>query len=675
MLGLLYEISVVLGSAVVILFICNKLRIPTVVGFLLTGVVIGPHALGLVHNVTHVEELAEIGVILLLFTIGMEFSIREFMALRRQVLLGGSLQMGLTALVTWPVAALLGLPGRTALFLGLLVALSSTAIVLKILQSRVELEAPQGRMALAVLIFQDIAVVPIMLLLPLLGGDAPDAGRMLLVLLGKRLLIVLAVIVSVQFIIPRLLRRVALTRDRELFLVFIVFLCFAIAGLTAAAGLSLALGAFLAGLLISESEYSHQAVASILPFRDIFTSFFFISIGMLLNIGFFLGELPAILAAAGGVLLLKVLVVVATVRIVGFPLRTALLSALALAQVGEFSFVLYKASVPYNLLSPHVYQLFLSVSVLTMVATPFVIAAGPWLTRRTGELSLPSWLVGLSPADSGDTESGGGLRNHLVIIGFGLTGRYLARAARMWEIPYLIIETNPVTIQAERQRGEPISYGDATQDAILEHAGIGDARMAAIAISDPVAVRRITRIIRDLAPDVHIIVRTRFWGEYQDLRNLGADEVIPEEFETSIEVLSRMLSVYQIPRGDIEAFIEEIRADGYQMSRNIPTGLAEFRDFQLPSVEVRRFRLENGAAADGKTVEELELRKRYGVTLLAVRRDGEVGSSPGASTRLHAGDILLATGRCGQLREAARLFHDGDWNPPEGREGAEPDSC
>lgn len=660
MLGILYEISVVLGSAAVILFICNQVRIPTVVGFLITGVVIGPHSLGLVQDVKHVEELAEIGVILLLFTIGMEFSIREFLAIRRQVLLGGALQMGLTAAVVWPVATLLGLPWRTALFLGILVALSSTAIVLKILQSRVELEAPQGRMALAVLIFQDIAVVPVMLLLPLLGGDAPDAGQLMLILVGKGVLMILAVFVSVQYVIPRLLRRVALTRDRELFLVFIVFLCFAIAGLTAAAGLSLALGAFLAGLIISESEYSHQAVASILPFRDIFTSFFFISIGMLLDIGFFAREFVPILGAAGGVLLLKVLVVVATVRIVGFPLRTAGLSALALAQVGEFSFVLYKASVPYELLSPHVYQLFLSVSVLTMVATPFVIASGPALTRRIGGWSLPSWMVGISPAETTSAETAGGLRNHLVIVGFGLTGRYLARAARLWKIPYVIIETNPVTIQAERRRGEPIFYGDASQDAILEHAGIGEARMAAIAISDPVAVRRIIRIVRDLAPDIHIIVRTRFWGEYRALQKLGADEVVPEEFETSIEVLARMLSVYQIPRGDIEAFIGEIRADGYQMSRNIPAGLAEFRDFQLPSVEVRRFRLESGASADGKTVEEIELRKKYGVTLLALRRDGEVLSSPGAATRLTAGDTLLVTGQCGRLHEAARLFRDGE---------------
>jgi CPA2 family monovalent cation:H+ antiporter-2 len=675
MLGLLYEISVVLGSAALILLFCNKLQIPTVVGFLLTGVVIGPHSLGLVHNVTHVEELAEIGVILLLFTIGMEFSIREFLAMRRQVLLGGLLQMGLTAAVTWPAATLLGLSWRTGLFLGLLVALSSTAIVLKILQSRVELEAPQGRMALAVLIFQDIAVVPIMLLLPLLAGDAPDAGRTLLVLLGKGLLMVAGVVASVQFLIPRLLRRVALTRDRELFLVFIVFLCFAIAGLTAAAGLSLALGAFLAGLIISESEYSHQAVASILPFRDIFTSFFFISIGMLLDIGFFLRELIPILGAAGGILLLKLLVMVATVRIVGFPLRTALLSALALAQVGEFSFVLYKASVPYNLLSPAVYQLFLSVSVLTMVATPFVIAAGPALTRRVGAMSLPPWLVGLSPAETDAADAGGGLRNHLVIIGFGLTGRYLARAARLWEIPYVIIETNPVTIQAERNKGEPIFYGDASQDAILEHAGIGEARMAAIAISDPVAVRRITRIIRDLAPEIHIIVRTRFWGEYEALRDLGADEVIPEEFETSIEVLSRTLSVHQIPRSDIEAFIEEIRADGYRMSRNIPVGLAEFRDFQLPSVEVRRFRLEADAPADGKTVEELGLRKQYGVTLLALRREDGVVSSPGAATRLAAGDILLVTGQCGRLREAANLFHNGEWHPGKNLAEGTPESC
>jgi len=655
---ILYEVVVILGFAAIILFICQKFRIPTVVGFLLTGMIIGPHGLGVIHEIKHVEELAEIGVILLLFTIGMEFSFKNLLSLKRQALIGGTLQLGLTAVATVPVVMYFSQPFGASLFLGFLIALSSTAIVLKLLQKRAEIDSPQGRTVLAILIFQDIAVVPIMLFIPLIAGATADFGKTFAILLAKGVMVIFFVFLSVQYVVPRLLHQIAKTRDRELFLLSIVVLCFSIAWLTAVAGLSLALGAFLAGLIISESEYSYQAVANILPFRDVFTSFFFVSIGMLLNLNFAFHHIVMITMAASGVIIIKTVIVIFIVLLLGFPFRTSILSGLAICQVGEFSFVLYKASMEYNILSLELYQLFLSVSILTMVVTPFIIAAGSMIADIFLRLPIPEKLKKgmyyVPTAENHDSFSN--LNNHLIIIGFGLNGQYLAKAAKIWRIPYIIIETNPETVRKEKEKGEPIFYGDAVNDAILEHAHIAEAKLAAIAISDPVSVRRMTKIIRDMNSGVYIIVRTRFFQEYKALLELGANDVIPEDFETAVEILSRVLSKYFIPREEIEEFISEIRADGYEMSRKLPENAAEFCDFRLPNVEIRRFKIKEGASAGGKTLDEIGLRKNYGVTLLAVRRENQVISTPGADTRLMPDDVVLMVGRVENLSKVSGIF-------------------
>ena len=287
---LLSEIVIIFGLSIFVLFICYRLRVPTIVGFLLTGTIAGPYGLALIKQSHEVETLAEIGVVLLLFTIGIEFSLNSLLKVRRTVLMGGSLQVFITILATFVVAELLGRPFGESIFLGFLISLSSTAIVLKLLQERGEIDSPQGRTSLAILIFQDVIVVPMVLLAPLLSGGAENVGQSLLYLLVKGVVVIALVIASAHYLVPRLLYQIARTRSRELFLLSIVVMCFAVAWLTSSIGLSLALGAFLAGLIISESEYSHQALSNILPFRDVFLSFFFISIGMLLDLDFLLSH-------------------------------------------------------------------------------------------------------------------------------------------------------------------------------------------------------------------------------------------------------------------------------------------------------------------------------------------------------------------------------------------------
>jgi len=659
---LLREIIIIFGLSIAVLLVCHRLRIPAIVGFLLTGIMAGPHGLGLIKAVHEVEVLAEIGVVLLLFTIGIEFSLKNLLQIKRSVLLGGSLQVFLTLLVSFLIARQVGRPFGESVFIGFLISISSTAIMLKLLQERAEVDSPHGRMALAISIFQDVVVVPMMLLTPLLAGTVGNVGQSLLFLLAKGIGVIVLALVSARWIVPRLLYLIARTRSRELFLLSIVVVCFAVAWLTSSIGLSLALGAFLAGLIISESEYSHQALSNILPFRDVFLSFFFISIGMLLDIDFLFKHLFLITLLALGVLTLKTVTAAFASSLLGFPLRTTILVGLILSQVGEFSFILSRTGVEYELLDGNAYQTFLSVSVLTMAATPFIIALSPRIADFASRLPLPERLkTGLYPM-SGLSTTGGkeSLKDHLIIVGFGVNGRNVALAARVAGIPYVVLEMNPETVRDEQVKGEPIYYGDAVQEAVLEHVGIGDARVMVIAISDPAATRRVTAIAQRLNPKLHVIARTRFLQEMKPLYELGASEVIPEEFETSVEIFTRVLTKYLVPREQIERFIAEIRADGYEMFRSLCRSSLSLSDLTLniPDVEICTLRVDEKSPMVGKSLAQVGLRNKYGVTLLAIRRDSQVLPNPAGDMELSANDIIIVLGSPEKIADVTGLFRN-----------------
>jgi len=662
---LLKDIVIIFGISIVVIFICHRIRVSVIVGFLLTGILAGPHGLGLVKAVHEVEILAEVGIVLLLLTIGMEFSLKNLLQIKKSVLMGGSLQVLLTLLAGFVIAMQIGQPFGESIFIGFLISLSSTAIVLKLIQERAEVDSPHGRTTLGILIFQDVIIVPMILVTPLLAGATGNLGESLLVLMAKGIGIILLVIVSARWIVPQVLYQIARTRSRELFLLSVVVICLTVAWITSSAGLSLALGAFLAGLIISESEYSHQALGNILPLRDVFTSLFFVSIGMLLDVGFLFQQPTLIAIISLGVLALKTIIAGFVTVLLGFPLRIVILVGLALGQVGEFSFILSGTGIEHGLLAGNIYQIFLSVSVLTMAATPFIIAMAPRIADFVSRLPLPKKLKsGLYPVPGIKVE---GKKNHLIIIGFGVNGRNLARAARVGGIPYVIIEMNPETVRSEQAKGEPIYYGDATQEAIFQHANIKDARIIVVAINDPSATRRIAEIVRRLNPKVHLIVRTRYLQEMKPLYELGADEVIPEEFETSVEIFTRVLAKYLIPRDEIERFVAEVRSDGYEMFRSLSKESASFSDLtlQLPDVELSMLRVGVRSALAGKSLAQIELRKRYGVTVLAIRRDSQILSNPHGEMQLCANDVLFVLGLPNNIARVMSLFHG-----PEKREGS-----
>ncbi len=656
---LIGDIVLTCALSVVIILLCHWFRIPPIIGFLITGIVAGPYGLGLIEAVHEVEVLAEIGIVLLLFTIGIEFSLKSVLQIGRTVLLGGTLQVLLTVGIVFAVAYYVTHSVGQAIFAGLLVALSSTAIVLKTLQERGEIESPHGRSALAILIFQDIIIVPFMLLTPVLAGvDGGDASAMWLI--PKGIAIIVFTVVAAKWIVPALLYRIAATRIRELFLISILAICFVVAWLTSAWGLSLALGAFLAGLIISESEYSHEAFANVVPFRAIFTSFFFISVGMLLNVSFLAEHVFLIVLLSAGVLVVKALLATLAAGMLGYPMRTSVLTGLSLSQIGEFSFLLAGVGIVYGLLPPDAYQTFLAVVIITMAATPFVIAVSPKAADIALALPLPHKLkYGFAPGVAAPADSGAeALTDHLIIVGYGIGGVNVARAAKASGVPYFIVEMNAATVWTEKKRGERIFYGDATHESVLQHAGIGDARVLVIVISDPAATRRITATARRLNQKLSIIVRTRFLQEMNPLYALGASEVVPEDFETSIELFSRVLTKYLVPLNEIKRLIREARADGYKLLREVPTEVTDLDRLRcdIPGLEVSTIAVSEDSPAVGLSLEGIHLRNEYGVTLVAIRREEDVLLNPGAETVLLSGDVVMLLGYPEGIERAFKLF-------------------
>lgn len=660
---LLQDILVIFGAAIFVLIVCHRLRIPPIVGYLITGVLIGPSGLKFVSSVEDVQSLAGIGIILLVFTIGLEFSLKEFLRMRRAVLLGGSIQVLLTIGTTWVISRYFGLSQGEAVFMGFLIAVSSTAIPMRALQERAELTTPHGAVILAISIFNDLATIPAMIFTPVMVEGTGDVSGELTGLLIKLLLILTLVYFAARYIVPFLLFQITRTRSRELFLLSIVLICMVIAWGTNELGLSIGIGAFLAGLIISDSEYSHQALEGVLPFKDVFNSFFFVSVGMLFDTSFLINQPFFIIAAAIGVYVVKSAIVGGAALVLGLSIRAAIIAGLALGQVGEFAFVLSQVGLKYDLLGGESYQIFTAVTIITMAGTPFLTKYAPRIADTMSDWPVLRRLKDGAYRSLADLTANGyhALRDHLVIIGFGVNGQNIAKAARSASIPYVIIETNPETVKRCRRQGEPISYGDATSEAVLDNAQVRHARVAVVAISDPAATRNITSTLRRKSDRLHLIVRTRFVSEVGPLRELGADEVIPEEFETSVEIFTRVLTRYLVPRDEIVHFTNEIRSHSYEMLRSLSQGVSTLRDLQLniPELHIESVRVPERSPVVGRTLAELNIRAQYGVTLVAIARNGSVIANPSGSDRLAAGDRLYVLGSADAM-SAVESFIRGD---------------
>ena len=647
----LKALVLILGVSALTIFILHRFRISSTVGFITAGVLIGPHGTGLISDTAQVEMLAETGVILLLFAIGIEFSLKKLARIKNIVFFSGGGQVLLTIAVTAGSTLWFTHNLRISVFFGFITALSSTAIVLKSLAERGEIDSPHGNLMLGVLIFQDLCVVPMLLITPALGGE--DLGFITLFMpLAKAAIIIVITLFSARWLFPRLLHQIVHTRNRELFLISIILACLGVALLTSSLGLSLALGAFLAGLIISESEYAHQATAEILPFKESFLGLFFVSIGMLVDTSYILSNPWLVAGAIAMLMALKVSGALLPLIAFSSSLRASAQAALGLSQIGEFSFILAETGRNAGLMQEDLFQLFLSASVITMAMTPFVLKYA---------FPISSFMSSLFPSfkpDTGDSREGPGMSDHVIIIGFGLNGRNVAMTLKRAAIPYVVLEMNGITVRKERLKGEPIFFGDATSRYVLDHLGVERARTVVLAISDPAASRKITATVRQLNPDVHIIVRTRYLSEVEDLSGLGADEVVPEEFETSVEIFARVLGHYNVPKNVIGRQIEEIRNDTYSMLRDhaqATPAIGNLCDLS-GSITTASYLIMESSAALGKSILDLKIRNLTGATVIAIKRDNALMQNPPPDEKILLDDIVILIGQREQLSSAIRLL-------------------
>ena len=651
----LRDLVILVAVAIPVVIIAQRLRVPTVVGFLLTGIAIGPNALGLVAQPDSVAALAEVGVVLLLFAIGLELSLSRIVRMGQWVVRGGGVQVLLTVAVVAGAALALGTALRLAIFFGALFALSSTAIVLKLFNDRGELDSPHGRVVVAILLFQDLCVVPLMLVTPLLAGNATSAANATRTIILS-FVVVATLILGGRLFVPRALRKIAELRNREIFTLSVVFIGLGAAYVTSAFGMSLALGAFLAGLIISESDYGLQALSDVLPFRDTFSGIFFISVGMLLDLRYVSAHLIAVLSTTIAVIVVKILIVMAVVRLLKRSIRVGVMSGFALAQVGEFSFVLAGSGVALGLLGADEYQLFLGASVLSMLAAPFVIGAADrvaeWATRTSKRVPVMIPTMEMPAVRA--------LRDHVIIIGYGLNGHNLALALTSAQIPFVVLEQNGQLVRRARLERVPIFFGDGTRAEVLEKVGIEHARVLVFAIAAPAEERRGVAVARHLNGHVRIVVRTRYVSEIEELRRLGADEVVPEELETSVEIFARVLRRYGVEVNRIRRLVDEVRGDHYGMfltrERSVTSRIGDALAPLGERVRLQTVVVEEGTLAADKSPASLGLRKATGATVIAVVRSGSVTYSPEPTWTFSVGDEVLLVGDAAALEKARSFF-------------------
>ncbi len=651
---ILKDIVIIFALSTLVNLVFTRLKIPTVVGYLITGIVAGPHLLSLIDSRHEIELMAEIGVILLLFTIGMEFSLKHLVKIRKIVFFGGLMQVSLTAGAFYIASKFYGMSWQGGLFIGFLAALSSSALVLKILQERSELTSNYGRTILGILIFQDILLVPLLLFTDLMSSNPSNMASEFALLAFKAALIIGLVYVGNKWLFPKLLHLIAMAKNQELFMMSILLICLAVALLTSSLGMSLAFGAFLAGLMISESEYSHNAFGHLIPFKDTFTSFFFVSIGMLLDLSFVVENYRLVLLSVAMVIVVKTIIAGGTGFVLGHTFRGTMLVGLALAQVGEFSFILAKIGFSAGILTEYFYQLFLAVAVITMAVTPFLMNVSKRFANVLLKLPIPKFLVeGLFPLKEIELPD---FKNHLVLIGKDASALKLSIMAKWNNLEHVSIIFDPSIAQEKIKNGDTVVYGDAVNEPILQKAHVDTADMVIISVGNVIPAMAIIEKVRQLNKNAYILVRTKYIQNLAPLYELGADQVMPEKMEVAIDLFNRILVKRLYPQKKVNQILANIRNRklGDFNDKDMINQLSVLDE--LPNVNISAITVEGNSKADGKSLADSELREKCGVTLLALKRGEEVIEHPLPTTIFKPKDIAYVLGNPEQVNKASELF-------------------
>ena len=653
-ISILKDIVIIFALSTLVNLIFTRFKIPTVVGYLLTGIIAGPHLLSLVDEINKIELIAEIGVVLLLFTIGMEFSLQHLLKIRKRAFLGGLFQVSVTAGLVFIASRFFGISWQGGIFIGFLASLSSSAIVLKILQERSELTSNYGRTVLGILIFQDLLLAPLLLFTNLLGNNSMDLQKELLTLTFKVIVIVGMVYAGNRWLLPKLLHLIALTKNQELFMMSIFLICFAIALLTSKFGMSLAFGAFLAGLMISESEYSYNAFGNFQPIKDVFASFFFVSIGMLLDLSFVIDNYQLVIVSVLLVLIVKSIIAGGTGFLLGHTLQGTVLIGLALSQVGEFSFVLAKIGFDNSILSDFYYHLFLAVAVITMAFTPFIFYLSKPLIKNLLKLPLPRYIIdGLFPLKEIELPD---FSNHLVIIGKDASAIKLSKMAQLNNLHHISIIFDPALAREKMNNGDIVVYGDAVNEPILRKAHVDTADIIVISVGSLIPSMAIIEKVRRINKNAYIVARGTLLENVEMLYKAGADQVLPEKLEIAIDLLNRVLVKRLLPQKEVNRILTHIRNTslGTFSEKDIvnqPSLLDEF-----PNINISAVTVEQGSHVENKSLLEINLRKETGVTLLAIKRGVDVIEHPVPETIFLSEDIAYLLGNPEQINFASELL-------------------
>lgn len=656
---LLAELAVISGLGVAVTAVLSRLRLPTVAGLLAAGALLGPFGLELVKNVHAIEMLAEVGVVLLLFTIGLEFSFGRLRHILKRVALGGAVQITSTIAATAGLAIFLGETPARSIFYGFVLAMSSTAIVLRALGERGELDAPHGRFIVGTLIFQDLCVVPMVLLVPVLASGASAGAALVatLLALGKAAVVVAGTLLTAKLVVPSVLRLVDASRSREVFLLAILAICVGTAWLTSLVGLSLALGAFLGGMIVADTEFQHRAMGDMIPLRDAFVSIFFISLGMLFDVHTVVAHPVIVALLLCGFVGAKAVLATLSAVVMRFPSRAAWLAGIGLGQFGEFGFVLLSLGEGAGLTSRPIVSSLLSAGIFSMFLTPLLIRLAPHITAGERLLAPLTRLLGVRGAEQ--IEGDEHLQRHIVIIGYGVAGKLVTRALASCSLPYLVLEMNAETVRRARITKEPVYYADATSVEALTYANVTTARMVAVLINDPQAAVRVVDTVHRVAPLVPIIMRTRYHAERQRLVELGASEVVAEEVEASVEVLSRLLRRLEIPRNVIAAHIRDVREELQTSQRKITLPRSVLPEHEaLADLKIDSIVVAAGSRAIGRSSVDLDIRRQTRGLIVAIRRGERLLDQPNPEEPFVVGDVVYVVGSGEAIRDTCALFDE-----------------
>jgi CPA2 family monovalent cation:H+ antiporter-2 len=671
------QLLILIGSTTLVATFFHYLKIPTIIGFILAGILIGPYGLGLVNSVPGAESLIDIGVIFLMFTIGIEFSFRRLKRMKKPFFGLGMIQVIGTLLISSIIIKYaMGFEWSKAIFVGACISLSSTAIVLKLLQDARETSAPYGVTTIGILLCQDLAVIPIMLCLPLLVAvqsvSTPITWATVQFMILKLAGLLVLLVISARYIVPMIMERIIRTRSRELFFFAMLLLCFGSAFAMDKIGLSLSFGAFLAGLMIAESPYGQQATSDIVPLRDNFLGLFFASIGMLVDVRFLFMKFHWIMLFVVSLFIIKSGLVYVAGRVLRYPPSIALITGLMVFQVGEFSFILADYGVKSNVFTKSELQFFLSVSVITMMITPLIFQKAPKFVLSQGfkDMGLMAFrdmpkgimkilvkdveVESLPPRTVASEEKPQGA--HTIVIGFGVAGQNLMGVLKALQIPYSIIEQNFEVVRRFQKAGESIFYGDATSSEILHNAGLESAKLVVIAVSGVEMTRAILNAVRQLRPDVEIVIRVQYSREVEELGETKNSDIVVAEYETTIEMIARSLTVYGIAAEEIHRFISETR----QRLRGSTASMSDFlHSVDLPAWQalgsIRPMRVKEGSVFNQKSLAEINLRANTGATVIAVFREGIGTAVPDAEFVVRDGDILHLIGDSKSFAEVEKL--------------------